>query len=675
MDSDPQDPSVPKSPASPETAVPVDSLVGTLISDRYRIDALLGEGGMGRVYSAEHVLMRKRLAVKVLHRELTTVPEVVARFEREAMAAANIDHPNVAAATDFGKLPNGSVFLVLEYVQGVSLRDQIAEGPMVPERALHIARQIGSALCTAHLLGIVHRDLKPENVMLVDRNGDPDFVKVLDFGIAKVPIQDISERGSVRPGQVITKVGMVFGTPEYMAPEQALGQDVDGRADVYALGVMLYEMLAGVRPFRSGSPVGILGQQLQGPPPSFEARSPGLNIPLQIEAAVLRLLAPNANDRVASAQDATREIEDLLGMMPKRRQLFTLAGGTPDEPSIRRSVADGEFPIGDPRRVSRPDAAALRVGSYSTIPAGPAPGDGRLARLWATALDATDRWRAKFPAAVQRPLQGVSSRSLLAGSVLAGLGLFGVVVGTTLVALRPPPAVVERHVAPGDSAPVVAERVSRVAPQDRAADTDISAARTEGLTALARLAARFPGDPAIPVESAKLQMNAGDSLGCVHSVERALSLDPRVNKNAEVATVLWKAVQRKESRDAAFALLEGAMSERGADILYDLTATPGVRGEIKQRAEQFFASKRYSQPASPALRVLIALRDADSCASRASLLETVTRDADARVLPLLAELRKTTGCGASRREDCYPCLRQGGALERAYSAIKQRTGH
>src|SRR4029079_6844367 len=130
----------------------------------YRIDALLGEGGMGRVYAAEHVLMRKKLAVKVLHRELTSVPDVVVRFEREAMAAANIDHPNVAAATDFGKLPDGSVFLVLEYVQGKNLRDEIAAGPLTVPRSLHIARQIALALGAAHAQGIVHRDLKPENV-------------------------------------------------------------------------------------------------------------------------------------------------------------------------------------------------------------------------------------------------------------------------------------------------------------------------------------------------------------------------------------------------------------------------------------------------------------------------------------------------------------------------------
>ncbi|HEY2410280.1 MAG TPA: protein kinase, partial [Polyangiaceae bacterium] len=153
------------SPPSDSAGGLVDPRVGTVLADRYRIDALIGEGGMGKVYAAEHVLMRKRVAVKVLHRELTSVPEVVARFEREAMAAANIEHSNVAAATDFGKLADGAVFLVLEFVQGKSLRDEIAEGPFQVDRALHVTRQIAAALAAAHAQGIVHRDLKPENVM------------------------------------------------------------------------------------------------------------------------------------------------------------------------------------------------------------------------------------------------------------------------------------------------------------------------------------------------------------------------------------------------------------------------------------------------------------------------------------------------------------------------------
>src|SRR5688572_16600647 len=162
------------------------AFVGTVLSGRYRIEKLLGEGGMGAVYAAEHTLMRKRLAVKVLHPEMSRLSEVVQRFEREATAAANIDHPNVASATDFGKLEDGSFFLVLEYVEGKSLRQLLRDGPLPLARALAIACQVTRALCAAHAAGIVHRDLKPDNVMLIPQADGTDRAKVLDFGIAKV---------------------------------------------------------------------------------------------------------------------------------------------------------------------------------------------------------------------------------------------------------------------------------------------------------------------------------------------------------------------------------------------------------------------------------------------------------------------------------------------------------
>ncbi|HEV8549185.1 MAG TPA: serine/threonine-protein kinase, partial [Polyangiaceae bacterium] len=215
-----------------------DPLVGTLLAERYRVVALLGSGGMGAVYRAEHVHMKKPVAVKILHRHMTTNQEVVARFEREAVAAGRIEHPNVAAATDFGRLADGSFYLVLEYVEGKSLGLAMDEGPMPPARALGIVRQIAGGLAAAHAAGIVHRDLKPDNVLLVERDGVRDIVKVLDFGIAKVHLEEGSGH---RP---LTQIGTIFGTPQYMSPEQGQGHTVDARSDLYALGVLAYEMLA-----------------------------------------------------------------------------------------------------------------------------------------------------------------------------------------------------------------------------------------------------------------------------------------------------------------------------------------------------------------------------------------------------------------------------------------------
>jgi serine/threonine-protein kinase len=180
----------PGAPSGPDETLPITLTPGTIIAERYRIDSLLGEGGMGKVYAARHVHIQTQVAIKVLHQEMSTTPEYVARFEREAVAAAKIAHPNVAAATDFGRLPNRSFYLVLEYVAGADLRTITNGGPLSKERAVRIVRQIALAAGAAHAVGIIHRDLKPENVMVVDRDGDPDFVKVLDFGIAKFDAQD-----------------------------------------------------------------------------------------------------------------------------------------------------------------------------------------------------------------------------------------------------------------------------------------------------------------------------------------------------------------------------------------------------------------------------------------------------------------------------------------------------
>src|SRR5690606_28541856 len=198
-------------PADPSVMAP-DPLVGTMIAGRYRIDAVIDQGAMGRVYSATHVAMRKRVALKVLRPELTRVPEVMERFAREARAAGHIVHPNVAVATDFGELPDGAAFLVLEFVEGITLRSVIEKGALPIRRVLGIVRQVALALQAAHALSIVHRDLKPENVMLVGGGTGPDFIKVLDFGVAKVPIDftGTPQTTDGSGGTPITKAGMVF---------------------------------------------------------------------------------------------------------------------------------------------------------------------------------------------------------------------------------------------------------------------------------------------------------------------------------------------------------------------------------------------------------------------------------------------------------------------------------
>ncbi len=285
--------------------------VGSVVAERYRLEKLLGEGAMGLVFLAEHVHMRKRYALKLLHPDAVASPEIVQRFEREAIAAANITHPNIVAATDFGRLDDGSFFLVLEYVAGRDLRSHGEDGPIHPARALELTRQILGALAAAHAKGVVHRDIKPENVMLVARDDRRDIVKVLDFGIAKL---DAGTLGG-GDGAQLTRMGSVYGTPAYMSPEQALGQTVDARSDLYAVGLMLHEMITG-RPVFDGEPILVIAMQVNDAPPPLTSPLDPSAITPQLLALVDTLVAKERDARPASANAAIELVDAALASMP-----------------------------------------------------------------------------------------------------------------------------------------------------------------------------------------------------------------------------------------------------------------------------------------------------------------------------------------------------------------------
>lgn len=624
---------------------PADPVIGTVLAERYLIHSLVGEGGMGKVYAGEHVLMRKRVAIKILHKELTRVSDVVQRFEREAMAAANIDHPNVAAATDFGHLPDGSVFLVLEYVQGISLRSEIAQGCIDIPRALHIARQIASAMASAHAGGIVHRDLKPENVMLVERAGDPDFVKVLDFGIAKVRIQHTSDAGTqaTASGEIITKVGMIFGTPEYMAPEQALGEDADGRADQFSLGIILFELLTGQRPYRSNNQVGILGQQLKGPAPSLSEVAAHLAIPEGLSAVVSKMMATNRAERFDSSRDVVEALESMLLVL---------------QPSMLI-------------RGSRPDASPGLAGLEGPIGSrGGTPQSGKPTSLGnATDRTSTSRW-----VAAMRARSGRSLIRQLVVALLSGIGFGALGVGLVLVSrskrIETPSDESASPVEPSAIAPVPS---TQPAPLPAPA-TEVAFARSAGTAALEALLAKYPDDSSLVLEIAKLQFTNGDFSASVSSISRALATNPRLSDSAEVATLIWKTIQKRESSDAAFQLLEGPMGTRGGDILYDLLTTEGVRRDLKLRAEEHFASGRYRQRSTPALQALVGLKSATSCLERRPFVELAINLGDDRFLPVLEPLQSRTGCGTDQQQDCNDCLREPDLLGHAIDVIKKRSG-
>ena len=268
-----------------------DPKLGMILQDRYRIIRQLGEGGMGAVYEGEHLLIKKRVAIKCLHAQYAQNPEVVARFHREALAATSIGHQNIIEVTDLGRFPDGSVFMVLEYLQGRDFARLIDdEGPQPLGRVVRIVSQICDALIAAHAKEIVHRDLKPENVFLVRRGDDPDFVKLLDFGISKM------KSSGDDPGANMTRTGMALGTPYYMAPEQAQGRkDVDHRADIYALGVILFRALTGQHPFEHDSYPMLVLKICTEPPPPLRRYRPDL--PAEVEQIAARMLAKTPEER------------------------------------------------------------------------------------------------------------------------------------------------------------------------------------------------------------------------------------------------------------------------------------------------------------------------------------------------------------------------------------------
>ena len=269
------------------------SLIGRVIDGRYRIDELIGEGGMGRVYLAEHVDIGKRVAVKVLHPVYGRMPDLVERFRREARAASRIGHPNIVDVTDSGSTDDGSVYFVMECLQGVELAAVIhREGALDIERTLLIGSQICRALSAAHAGGIIHRDLKPENIFLTHRDDNSDFVKVLDFGIAK------STEAEEARTKRLTHPGMAMGTPEYMAPEQAAGKPADARCDVYAVGAILYEMLTGAAPYQGQNFMEILTKKATVEPrPPLELRP---DIPPEVADLVMEAMARDPGARPAS---------------------------------------------------------------------------------------------------------------------------------------------------------------------------------------------------------------------------------------------------------------------------------------------------------------------------------------------------------------------------------------
>jgi eukaryotic-like serine/threonine-protein kinase len=328
-----------------------------ILNGQFQILQKIGSGGMGSVYKALQPAMNRMVAVKILHPKLANRKDLVSRFRREARAMSHLTHPNTVKVHNFGELEDGSLYIVMEYLEGKNLNQTVrSEGPLPMERGLPILIQCCNALQEAHQQGIIHRDLKPENIFISAQGGIKDFAKVLDFGLAKV-----TER-EMRPGSIIlTQEGMVFGTPEFMSPEQAQGKTLTASSDLYSLAVILYEVLTGKLPFEAKNPMEFIQLHVTQPPKPINERVPGKTFPPLLWTVLERALAKKPEERWGSAAEFAHALQAVLN---GAQQVPPFADGAP-RPMMQSAPNMGSGPP--------PAAAGPMPAAVHTAPTVPGP--------------------------------------------------------------------------------------------------------------------------------------------------------------------------------------------------------------------------------------------------------------------------------------------------------------
>jgi serine/threonine-protein kinase len=325
-----------------------DPYLGKEVAGQFRIVEKIGKGGMGAVYKAEQPDMNRYVAIKILHSRYLSRSDLVSRFRREARAMSQLSHPNTARVFLYGQLDDGACYFVMEHLVGQNLSQIVrAKGAMEPKRAIRIMIQVCGALEEAHQAGIIHRDMKPENIFITTQGGIRDFPKVLDFGLAKV-----TER-QMRPGSmVLTQQGMVFGTPEFMSPEQAHGKTLDARSDIYSIGVILYELLTGKLPFDAKQPIEFIQLHVNEPPIPLSERRPDVTYPEGLEEVVMAALAKKPEDRYPSAAAFAAALESVLQADAGEGGSITLP--TPAPPAPKHEPARPIEPVRAPPKPKTP---------------------------------------------------------------------------------------------------------------------------------------------------------------------------------------------------------------------------------------------------------------------------------------------------------------------------------
>ena len=583
-----------------------------LLAGRYRIDALLGEGTTGKVYVAEHVMMEKRVAIKILRREMQNDREIVARFRREARSAASLDHPNICQATDFGQTDAGALFLVMEYLDGKTLDELVADGTRLPpEDALELARQINAGLDAAHQQGIVHRDLKPENVALVDDADGRRRAKLLDFGIAHLATPADSDDEQPR----LTREGLAYGTPHYMSPEQVAGREIDHRTDLYALGAVLFEMLTGTPPYRADKLSAVMMAHIDEPIPQLDDRVSETTFSDDLQNLIDRLMAKDADER----PDSAGEVDALLSETDT-----DLSSVQRRADAIERTLSDGAGKMAE-----RFGPVAGRVidgasGGIATVRTYGSEAREIAGEIW-NDFSPRKRWF----------VIGIAG-AWLATLVIAGL-LFVLVSG------------------PGDpGADALGDHHTTLLEDDVVADALADAADGDQ-TDLERLLDDRSDDPHLRYLALETDPSPDAASDVVDEVGFLFEADERYRHHPDLIEIL---TDQLGDDHAAAELLTNHMNPTIRQILarrarIDLnTSRRNLAYELLDEHDQF-------DELEPWERVAAEMRQTSGCSELGAKIETLVDIGDPAAIPTLEIYRDTpkTGCGNMGRSDCLACIR------------------
>ncbi len=591
---------------------------------------IIGEGGMGAVYRAVHTLMGKEVALKVLLSEYSAVEGMARRFQQEAQSASRLEHPGIIDVFDFGETEDKLLFLVMAFLRGRPLTEIIEQdGPLEVERALGLGVQICDALAHAHEHGVVHRDLKPDNVMVLGSQDGGERVKLLDFGIAKITEGEGAATG-------MTEVGAVFGTPEYLSPEQAAGDPVDHRADIYSLGAIIYEMLASRRVFSADSNVKLLFAHIHDAPEPIRSVAPGAGVSPALDRAVLKALAKHPGERFQSAADLSRALAAAATGAPDSDGAGSVHGsGSPGAESAASSVgAHGRAPKEDgPRGVQRTQGD---LGASEALAARPAPAE-----------------QARSGADAAR----VRRRLLWA----LGGGLGALLVLIMLVLSIPGGGEASKSADESQAAP----RISL----DLILGLMAAGRLEEASTWLQDLAVRTPKDPRVHLLLGHLYCKRGRADACLSSYSTALVLSASSRDDPQLLSNLRRLLTRRKGRlwgrpirdrATSFALRIFAKGELSPAVVKMLTeyVNDWWEQDLIWKIIELLRSHEAAGGVSWAHAYRQRFRSVDSCELRKKYIQEMVARGDRRLLPLLGELysKRSLRKPWSRRRVSNECI-------------------